>query len=122
MWSPISPESLRELIRESEAELSPDERLLWELIQISPRKWAQSPWGDEGGGFWAVGVIGGDIIWYNDIEEGFNISRYFEPGTIGEYRCNQGGLQPVLWNLLHKFEGDEGHGVFGPPQLLADPG
>ncbi|HEV3309631.1 MAG TPA: hypothetical protein VG815_03835 [Chloroflexota bacterium] len=42
------------------------------------------------------------VIWYNDIEQGFNISPYAEHGAIGDYRCDQGSVQPVLWSLLPK--------------------
>ena len=85
---------------------------------MPPAKWKLQPWGDSGGGFWAVGLIGSHVIWYNDIEHGFNISPYAVPGTIGDYRCNQGSLQPVLWDLLHEIETGEVAGAFGPPRPI----
>lgn len=120
MWSPIPLDELCELIRRSEAEMSFAERRLWGLVRIEPEKWSLSPWGDQGGGFWAVGLLGKHVIWYNDIEDGFNVSRCAERGVIGEYWCNQGSLQPVLWDLLRQIEMGEVPGAFGPPRLLSD--
>jgi hypothetical protein len=116
MWSPIPLCELLDLIRQSDAATEPVERRLWELVRIPPEKWALPPWADEGGGFWVVGLLGEHVIWYNDIEDGFNISRYSERGTIGDYSCNQGGLQPVLSGLLHQLETGDAPGAFGPPR------
>jgi hypothetical protein len=41
-----------------------------------------------------VGLVGRQVIWYNDIEDGFGMSRYGERGTVGDSLCNQGSLQP----------------------------
>lgn len=122
MWTAISLDDLLELIAESERDLSASERRLWSLVQVPPEKWALHPWGDEGGGFWVVGVIGRRAIWYNDIEDGFNVSRYSKTGTLRDYLCNQGGLQPVLWDLLHLIESGEMPGAFGPPRPTDEPG
>jgi hypothetical protein len=118
MWSPIALHELHVLIRESELEMSPAERQMWSLLRIPPVKWALHPWGDEGGGFWAVGLIGHLVIWYNDIEDGFNVSSYNEPGTIVGYYCNQGSLQPVLWDMLRQIETGEPSGAFGSPKRI----
>jgi hypothetical protein len=53
-------------------------------IRIEPEKWGCSPWGDESGGVWAVAVDGGRVLWFNDIEGGFNWSPYSSRGTIGD--------------------------------------
>jgi len=120
MWSPISLDELCALVRQSEAEMNAAERRLWHLVSLPPEKWSLPPWGDEGGGFWVIGLLGRYVIWYNDIEDSFNLSRYRERGTISEYLGNQGGLQPVLWDLLHLIETGEPPGAFGPPRPLGD--
>jgi hypothetical protein len=38
--------------------MNPVEERIWEVIKITPEKWQQRPYGDAGGGFWAVGLIG----------------------------------------------------------------
>ena len=39
------------------------------------------------------------IIWYNDIEEGYNFSKYTEDLIILEYRANKDELIVVLKKL-----------------------
>src|SRR5262249_27038745 len=118
MWSPILLDQLLTLIQQSVAAMSPAERRLWGLLRVPPRKWALHPWGDEGGGFWVVGLVGEYVVWYTDIEDGFNLSRYGPQGTIREYRCDQGGLQPIVRGLLDVLESGEFPGAFGPPRPI----
>ncbi|MFP5304141.1 hypothetical protein R2R70_23455, partial [Cobetia sp. SIMBA_158] len=68
-------------------------------------KWIEEEYGKEGDGFWVVGLIGRKVIYYNDIEEGFNISDYTTFGTIDEYICNQDDLRIAILNIyeLLKF-------------------
>ena len=45
-----------------------------------------------------------ESIWYNDIEEGFNVSTFEEYGTIKELWCNQSELHwevRWLWQNTH---------------------
>jgi hypothetical protein len=114
MWLPIPLDDLRGLIRQSEAEMGVTERLLWGLVAIPPEKWALPPWGDLGGGFWAVGLIGRQVIWYNDIEDGCNVSRYEAFGVISKYWCNQDELHHVIWQLREQIEAGTPLGRFGP--------
>jgi len=116
MWSPISHEELSDRIAISLSQMEEGERLLWDLVRIPPEKWCQNPWGDPGGGFWVVGLIGRQIIWYNDIEHGFNVSRYETIGTIAKYWCNQDDLHHVIWQLRQQIESGTRTGRFGPPE------
>jgi len=63
-----------------------------------------NPYGDQGAGFWVVALVGRTVIWYNDIEEGFNRSRYSAYGTIDDYWCNQDELELTLRYLLSALE------------------
>lgn len=74
---------------------------LWDLIRITPEKWALHPWGDHGGGFWVVAIVGEMVIWYNDIEEGFNRSNYTQYGTIAQYWCNQDELEHSVQRIMN---------------------
>ncbi|WP_417352863.1 hypothetical protein [Flavobacterium alkalisoli] len=101
MWTPITLTELNKLIKQEEFDSSVTQ--LWELIKIEPEKWEETEFGNEGG-FWAVAIFGKNVIWYNDIEEGFNISPYKIYGKIDYYYCNQDELKHVLMNLhSHKF-------------------
>lgn len=108
MWKPITEKELYTKIRNSEYKL--DGKLLnfWNLINISPEKWNESDFGNEGNGFWVVAICGRKIIWYNDIEEGFNISNYTKYGNINEYYSNQDELNIAILRLfeLISFGGD----------------
>lgn len=98
-WEPISRERLVEMLAEGLAEADDITVVAWRRISIEPEKWRCSPYGDRGGGFWVVAVEGASVVWFNDIEGGFNISRFSSRGTIDEYWCNQDDFGVVLRNL-----------------------
>lgn len=103
MWEPLSENKLMEMIEEAELFMSPGCRKFWDYIKITPQKWSLSPWGDEGGGFWVVAVIGKNCIYYNDIEEGFNFSPYTSFGQIDRYCCSQPDLLPTISGFHQVF-------------------
>ena len=103
-WKPISEEALRRRIAQGEARMSPSQHRLWEAIRIDPEKWLQHPYGDAGKGFWAVALVGRTVIWYNDIEEGFNRSGYSNYGQIDDYWCNQDELELTIEYLMTSLE------------------
>ena len=99
-WEPISESSLWDLLNQAEMRMDAHVSKLWDAVRIVPEKWRQHPHGDVGSGFWVVGVIGSRVIWFNDIEGGFNISNYRSNGEIDDYWCDQLELELVLQNLL----------------------
>jgi len=103
-WEPIAEEALRERVAQGEARMNSLQLRLWETIRIEPTKWKQQPYGDPGAGFWVVAIIGSTVIWYNDIEEGFNRSRYSSYGTIDDYWCNQDELELTVQYLMNAIE------------------
>jgi hypothetical protein len=104
MWDPISLEELNELISTSVAQMERHAHQLWELMRVHPIvKWQLSPWGDEGGGFWVVAIIGQQAVWYNDIEDGFNVSHYSTFGLLDEYWCSDEELRHVIYRLCDKI-------------------
>ena len=107
-WKPIPLSELYDDILETEKDLRGELSNFWELIQIFPEKWEENEYGKEGGGFWVVAICGKRIIWYNDIEEGFNISNYNTYGKFDDYHCNQDELEWCIVRLfdLIKFGGD----------------
>ncbi len=74
-------------------------RRAWERIRIEPQKWQCSPWGDQGGGFWVVAELDGQVLWFNDIEHGFNLSEFTTRGVIARYGSNQSELAGFLASL-----------------------
>lgn len=119
MWKPITEIELLDEIQKTETDLNGDLWNFWQLIKIDPEKWSEPEYGNEGSGFWVVGICGKKVIWYNDIEDGFNISDYKKYGQIEGYYCNQDELSWAVTRLfdLIKFGGDI-IGQAGPPKPL----
>jgi hypothetical protein len=118
VWQPISEDDLLALIAAAEPAMEPPARALWERIRLRPVQWALPPWGDQGGGFWVVAVVGQECVWYNDIEDGFNVSRFEAFGHIADYRCNQSELHHTMPALVRQAETGEPPIRLGPPQPL----
>lgn len=92
----------------------------WSLIKIEPVKWQEARFGNEGGGFWVVAIIGNHVLWFNDIEDGFNLPSYSALGRINEYRCSQSELHSVVKHLFDVVIGQEESAYIhvGPPEPL----
>ena len=119
-WRPTTEAEIRDELNCSWERMSLPQRKLWEVIKIEPEKWSQDPWGNEGGGFWVVAIFGKTVIWFNDIEEGFNRSSYATYGTISDYWCNQDELESTLQHILDEIkEGLPSGGYAGPPDPIA---
>jgi hypothetical protein len=112
-WQPISRDDLEAILTSELAECSADQQAEFDAVKYPPTKWRQSPWGDLGGGFWAVAIRDDRVLWYNDIEDGFNVSKFVTSGIIPdrEYWCNQDELR---W-ALPRLAGETGVNL-GPPQ------
>ena len=105
-WTPISKEALLERIAQGEARMLTAELRLWKMMKIEPVKWRQEPYGTDGNGFWVVGLIGSSVIWYNDVEDGFNRSKCTEYGEIQDYWCNQDELDTAVKYLVNAMDHD----------------
>ena len=103
-WKPIAEPALLARVSQAEARMTAAQRRLWEAVRIPPEKWQQDPYGNAGAGFWVVAVIGSTVIWYNDIEDGFNRSRYAAYGQIEDYWCNQDELEVTIAYLMNSLK------------------
>ena len=114
-WKPLSRDEVQSMIERELVDCSDEQRAYFKTVAFEPTKWTQSPYGDEGGGFWAIDADSNRVLWYNDIEDGFNVSTFTEWGTItaNEYWCNQDELRYALPALM-------GHQMWkaGPPEPL----
>ena len=97
-WKSITLTELQEVLDSCLAKMSLEQRRVWERISIKPVKWAEHEYG-KGEGFWVVGIDGNRVVWYNDIEEGFNISKYSRLGKIDEYSAEQDELSMAINKL-----------------------
>lgn len=88
-------ETLQNMIKNSEDQLSSELKEIWNSIKITPVKWSEKSHGE----FWVVAVHNSEVIWYNHIEKGFNMSEFKKEGEIGEYWGEQTDLHDLLWHL-----------------------
>lgn len=102
MYAVPARKDIDSLIASALAQYDDAVRAEWARLRIEPEKWRCSPWGDETGGFWAVAVEDDRVLWFNDIEEGFNWSRYSTRGTIDDYACNQTELVTILERIAQQ--------------------
>ncbi|MDD1609339.1 MAG: hypothetical protein LUO95_01670 [Methylococcaceae bacterium] len=118
-WQPISELEILDNIILAEARMNIEQQRFWNTIKINPKKWQQTTYGDgdEGNGFWAVAVIEQFVIWFNDIEDGFNVSTYKQYGVIEEYWCNQDKLEWTIQSLLDLIH----HGYSSPKRGAPQP-
>ncbi len=87
---------LNKIIAESIVKLNDDLQTIWDDIKVSPVKWLEATHKD----FWVVAITGNEVIWYNDIEKGFNISTYKTEGEILDYWTEDTKLDELLWHLF----------------------
>lgn len=119
-WEAISEEAICDSINKSYERMSLEQRRIWGIIKIDPQKWSQEPYGNQGGGFWVVAIIGNTVIWFNDIEYGFNRSSFEKFGKIEEYYCNQDELEWQVQNVINQMrDGYDSAGYCGAPQPIA---
>ncbi|MEH3112629.1 hypothetical protein [Pedobacter terrae] len=107
MWTPISLTELEGWISRGESKLDGEPLNFWKLIKIPPQKWQETEYGNEGGGFWVVAIFGNSFVFYNDIEEGFNVSTYQTYGDINEYWCEQTELDCIVKLLYRRIKEDK---------------
>ena len=117
-WKPVEEAWIKSDIEEQLWLLKDPQKALWEMIKVEPQKWRQLPWGDEGNGFYVVAVFGSQVLWYNDIEDGYNISSFTEFGVIDEYYCNQNELHHSINYVYDKLQAHNQRG----PVLRCAPG
>lgn len=108
-----------DLVNAESEDLPPDLRRLYDAIRIDPERWALEPWGRSTGGFWVVAVFGNRALYYNEIEEGFNRSRWKRYGVLEDYLCNQDELIHAMQIVGHILKsGIDDNMAFGPPQAI----
>ena len=103
-WQPISESEIMNEINSSCERMSPDQKQFWEAIKNTPNKWREKKYGKEVESFWVVAIIGNTIVWYNDIEEEFNHSKYHNYGEIDDDWCYQNELEWVIQNIIDEIK------------------
>ena len=102
-WTPISLDELNIEIQKGVQNMTNINCRTWNVISIKPEKWSEKNYGREGNGFWVVAIINEKIIWYNDIEDGFNVSSFSKYGVIDEYSAEQDELEWTMNKLKRHY-------------------
>jgi hypothetical protein len=93
------------ILRTEISRMSENEKSFWETISLSsPEEWICKEYDEQEILFWVVALFENNCIYYNHIEEGFNLSRFSQTGVIEEYWCNQDELNLVVISLLNKSD------------------
>lgn len=98
-WTPIEFDEILNLIKQGISKMTLEQQELWNQISMNPIKWIEQDYGKEGNGFWVVACTKNKVVWFNDIEDGFNISNYSIKGKIDEYGAEQDELQWTIQKL-----------------------
>lgn len=95
---PISQTELEALLIEQLQRCSPEQRKLFEIHRVQPYQVPIHRFGNTESVF-AVAQFSEGLLYYEDIEEGFELAALGEDGAIQEPGCNQYELTHVLHQL-----------------------
>lgn len=90
----ISLEKMSSILAEQLLECEPTERVLFDSISVPPERVA---FADSIEDAFVVARRGEEVIYYEEVEDGFNTSRLDVDGRIAEHWYNQDELRWVLY-------------------------
>jgi hypothetical protein len=94
-WKPITPERLVEIIEADLGECDEALRSLFSKCRVEPYQAPIDRYGREEV-VYVVARKANEVMYYEDVEDGFNISQTSKDGKILEHWCNQ---DPLKWAL-----------------------
>jgi len=106
---PLSEAKLYDILIEAEAQLRPKAERMWEMIKIEPERWHAPVYGSGSHSFWAVGIIGKRVLWYNEIESEFTNSTFEKYGQISEEHFGPTELIHFLEQLIRQVDGEQAY-------------
>jgi len=98
LWTALSKKDLLMELFMAEQTLDPETEKYWNHYKISPEIWKCMDVIEDN--FWVIAKTPSHVIWYNDIAEGFNISRYKKAGEILEYNISTKDLTFIIQQLI----------------------
>ncbi|RDZ26254.1 hypothetical protein [Lysobacter silvisoli] len=97
-WQPITVEELNALIAEQLVDCSADQQEFFERFKVAPYLVPIARLGNTETVF-IVAEAGDLVLYYEDVEEGFNISGLSPDGAIATPHCEQWELRHALIHL-----------------------
>ena len=98
-WQPIALDELAHLVQRQLAECEPAQREAFRQLQIPPRAMPIVRGGKVESVF-AVAERGNEVLYYEDVEEGFNISSLDTSGAVAKPGYEQWDLKHALHHWL----------------------
>ena len=98
IWKPITKKELEKIICDQCLELNSEELIYFREIQVPFRKSRISRSGKIEEVF-IVAELADKVVFYEDIEEGFEISTLNEEGIIREYGASQFTIKHIIKQL-----------------------
>jgi len=114
-WKPATLDEVKEILRSDLEECNPQQIAIFEKCFVEPHFAPIERYG-EVENVVVVAQKSGDVIYWEDVECGFNISSIGPDGRILEHWCNQDPLTVALYRLDQPPE-NRGYN-WGPAQPL----
>lgn len=114
-WRPIEREELEQIIREDLAACTPEQQAVFERYRVPLRKAPIERYGKLEYVF-IVAQRGNEVMYFEDIDEGFNFSPIDAEGKILQHWCNQDELTHALWHWMGRPQEDR----LGPAEPVPD--
>jgi hypothetical protein len=103
-WQPISAVELGELIARQLRDCEPELIAAFERYKVTPFRAAIDRYGREEHVF-VVARRRDEVMYFEDVEDGFNFSRISPEGKILEHWCNQDELKHALRRWVPNRDG-----------------
>jgi len=104
-WLPATEQFIHEQVKIETKNMSAAQLRIWECVAVAPEKWVIKRDDDLAGNYWVVAIFGRSVVWYNDIEEGFDVSLYSIFGEIDEYFASQFELRHIMEQIIERISG-----------------
>jgi predicted esterase YcpF (UPF0227 family) len=94
-WEPISAAELEDLLSQQLTDCEPELVAVFETYKVAPFRAPIDRYGREESVF-VVARKGDEVLYFEDVEDGFNFSPISPHGKILEHWCNQDELKHAL--------------------------
>ena len=74
-----------------------------DYISIPPEKWIEQTVKNNGADFWVIAISEKNVIYYDYVEAGFNLSPITKCGEIDEYQTGQSELHETVENVYEEI-------------------
>jgi hypothetical protein len=98
-WTPIEKDELEQIIREDLAACTPEQQAVFEQYRVPLRRAPIERYGKLEHVF-IVAQRDDEVMYFEDIDEGFNFSPIDADGKILQHWCNQDELTYALWHWM----------------------